>query len=165
MNRAKNKIKSKIISPEDLPTLVRSLRDQNKTIATLNGSFDLLHAGHLHILSEAAQICDVLIVALNTDASVQKYKSRSRPIIPLQYRVELIAALECVNFVTWFDETDPRNLLQIISPDIHVNGEEYGNQCIEADVVKAQGGKLHLVNRIPGLATSEIITKIKTLCD
>lgn len=156
---------NKLIEPKDLETLIEKLRSENKTIATLNGSFDLMHAGHLYIIFEAAKTADVLIVALNSDSSIKRYKSPSRPIIPLTYRLQMMAAMMCVDFVTWFDETDPRELLQKIKPDVHVNGIEYGAQCIEKDVVEANGGKVHLVDRIDGLATSEIIEKIKTLCD
>jgi bifunctional ADP-heptose synthase (sugar kinase/adenylyltransferase) len=72
----------------------------------------------------------------------------------------MLAALEFVDYVTWFDETDPRTLLQEIRPNIHVNGVEYGRNCIEADVVQANGGKLYLVELVPGLSTSYIIKKI-----
>jgi bifunctional ADP-heptose synthase (sugar kinase/adenylyltransferase) len=84
-----------------------------------------------------------------------------RPIIPLNYRLEMIAALEFVDYVTWFNETDPRALLDKIKPNVHVNGAEYGASCIEADIVQINGGRLHLVERIPSLATSTIIEKIK----
>lgn len=157
--------KKKWIQPEDLETAAATLRQQGLSIATLNGSFDLLHAGHLHIIFEAAKQADVLIVAINSDASIQKYKSANRPIVPLKYRLELLSAISFVDFVTWFDETDPRTLLKKIRPNFHVNGAEYGNNCVEADVVKENGGQLHLVERIPGLATSEIIHKIHTVCD
>lgn len=156
------KCRSKILELPALLEKVKLLRSQGKTIATLNGSFDLLQAGHLHILFEASKQADVLIVALNSDISVQGYKGPTRPIIPLEYRMQLIAALEGVDYVTFFDELDPRALLDAIKPDVHVNGVEYGNECIEADTVRKNGGRLHLVDRIPGLATSNIITKILT---
>lgn len=155
--------KKKWIDPTALSSHVSALRAKGLSIATLNGSFDLLHAGHLHILFEASKQADVLIVALNSDASIQQYKSPDRPIISLKYRLELLSAISFVDFVTWFDETDPRELLKKIGPDVHVNGAEYGQFCIEADVVKEHGGKLYLVDRIPGLATSEIIDKIQNL--
>ncbi len=149
----------KRIQPSDLEKKIEELRAKKKTIGTLNGSFDLLHAGHLYILREAKMQADVLIVALNSDASIQKYKSPKRPIISLEHRVEMLEALECVDYVTWFDETDPRAILEKIKPDVHCNGEEYGQNCIEADVVRKYG-RLHLIKRIPGLATSQIIEKI-----
>ena len=157
--------KKKWIAPENLAREIEKFRKQGKTIATLNGSFDLMHAGHLYIIYEASKQADLLIVALNSDSSIRSYKDASRPIITLEYRLQMMSALSFVDFVTWFDESDPRAILQIIKPDVHVNGAEYGENCIEAEVVKANGGKLHLVDRIDGLATSEIIQKIKALCD
>lgn len=152
---------NKVIPPSQLAHRILHLRSQSKKIATLNGSFDLLHAGHLQIIYEASQVGDILIVALNTDHSIQQYKSPKRPIIPLEYRLQMMAALEFVDYVTWFDETDPRQLLAIIQPDIHVNGAEYGENCIEAEVVRAHGGKIHIVQLVPGLSTSTIIRKIQ----
>jgi rfaE bifunctional protein nucleotidyltransferase chain/domain len=153
--------KSKIIAPERLPEKLKELRAGKKKIATLNGSFDLLHAGHLHIIFEASQVGDVLIVALNTDRSIQEYKSPLRPIIPLEYRLQMMAALGFVDYVTWFDETDPIKILNVIQPDVHVNGAEYGANCIEADTVRSYGGEIHIVSLIPGLSTSQIVEKIK----
>ena len=155
--------RSKIIDPKDLKEKIASLRSLGKKIATLNGSFDLLHAGHLYMLYEASKVADVLIVALNSDASIRGYKSPDRPIIGLQDRMEMLSALAFVDHVTWFEELDPRNLLEIIRPDVHVNGVEYGENCIEAEVVKLHGGKLHLVPRIEGLSTSNVIKKIQSL--
>lgn len=153
--------KEKLIPPGKLASFVEALRASKKSIATLNGSFDLLHAGHLQIIFEASQQADILIVALNSDASIQKYKSPKRPIIPLEYRLQMMAALEFVDYVTWFDETDPRQLLSLIKPDVHVNGAEYGANCIEADVVRANGGSIHIVSLVPGLSTSTVIQKIQ----
>ncbi len=150
----------KFIEPERIKEFVGVLREEKKKIATLNGSFDLLHAGHLQIIYEASCQADVLIVALNTDNSIKKYKSEKRPIIALPYRRQMIAALGFVDFVTWFEETDPIALLEKIRPDVHVNGAEYGADCIEAEVVKKYGGKIHIVSLVPSLSTSSIIEKI-----
>jgi D-glycero-beta-D-manno-heptose 1-phosphate adenylyltransferase len=157
--------RSKLILPENLESKIKELRKNNVKIATLNGSFDLLHAGHLQIIFEASQMADILLVALNTDASIQAYKSIDRPIIPLKYRLQMMAALEFVDYVTWFNETDPRLLLEEIKPDVHVNGEEWGENCIEASIVKKYGGKIHIVPLIPGLSTSQILNKINSLED
>jgi rfaE bifunctional protein nucleotidyltransferase chain/domain len=152
--------KKKLVFPEDIEEKVAALR-KNRTIATLNGSFDLLHAGHLHILYEASKQADYLIVALNSDASIKQYKSPDRPLIPLKERLQMVAALEFVDFVTWFEETDPCVLLKKIKPDVHVNGAEYGAECIEAKTVTKYEGRIHIVELIPGLSTSQIIEKIK----
>ncbi len=157
--------KSKLIHPDEISELVRELKQQNKRVVSLNGSFDLMHAGHLFMLFEAKKQGDILIVALNTDDSIKKYKSVQRPIIPLEYRMEMMAAISAVDYVTYFDETDPIRILEKIQPDVHVNGAEYGADCIEASTVKALGAKLHLVERIPSLSTTAIINKIRKLCD
>jgi D-glycero-beta-D-manno-heptose 1-phosphate adenylyltransferase len=155
----------KIHPSYEVVQLIAPLRIKGKTVGLLNGSFDLLHAGHLYILYEASKVADILVVGLNTDASVKRYKSKDRPIIGLQDRMEMIAALAFVDYVTWFDEDDPRQLIRILRPDVHVNGIEYGKDCIEASTVKECGGTLHLVDRIPGLATSTVIKTIQNLCD
>jgi len=154
----------KIILPHEIEAKVNALKMSGKTIATLNGSFDLLHAGHLEIIYQASLQADILIVALNTDCSIKQYKNPLRPIIPLEYRVQMMCALEMVSYVTWFDETDPRQILKKIAPHVHVNGAEYGENCIEAQVVKEGGGRIHIVSLVPGLSTSEIIKRICSTC-
>ncbi len=153
-------LRKKLVEPNHVEEIVRSLRQKGKTLATLNGSFDLLHAGHLYIIHQASLQADILFVALNSDFSIQQYKGKNRPIIPLHYRLEMMASLEFVDHVTWFEETDPRELLRIIRPDVHVNGAEYGSACIEAETVAEGGGRLHLVDRIPSLSTSALIERI-----
>ncbi len=154
--------RKKLIEPERVEAFAAEMRRQKRKIATLNGSFDLLHAGHMQILYEASCQADVLLVALNTDSSIKRYKSEKRPIIPLSYRLQMIAALGFVDYVTWFDETDPIALLEKIKPDVHVNGAEYGPDCIEADIVKEHGGRIHIVSLVPGLSTSSIMEKVRS---
>jgi rfaE bifunctional protein nucleotidyltransferase chain/domain len=159
----KEAILHKWIDPSHLEEKVASIRDEKRSIATLNGSFDLLHAGHLEMIYEAKCQADVLIIALNTDLSIQQYKSPLRPIISLEYRLRMVSALEMVDYVTWFDETDPRALLLRIKPDVHVNGAEYGENCLEAEVVRSQGGRVHIVSLVPGLSTTAVIQKIVSI--
>lgn len=154
-------LEEKYIDPTKIEEKIVSLRKEGKTIATLNGSFDLLHAGHLYILYQASLQADCLIVALNSDRSIQEYKGKNRPIVTLQHRLEMMAAIGFVDFVTFFDELDPRALLAKICPDVHINGAEYGSDCIEKEVVLQKGGRLHLVSRIPSLSTTEIVEKIR----
>jgi rfaE bifunctional protein nucleotidyltransferase chain/domain len=157
-------IAPKLIPPSLLKQKLEEIRSQGATIATLNGSFDLLHAGHLEMIYQASLQADVLIVALNTDSSIQQYKSPLRPIIPLEFRIQMMAALGMVDYVTWFEETDPRRLLGEICPNVHVNGAEYGENCIEAETVRSSGGRIHIVSLVPGLSTSKIIKKIVETC-
>ena len=131
--------KEKLIHPDKLKETISAVRSKGLTIATLNGSFDLLHAGHLHIIYEASKQADVLIVALNSDSSIKQYKSFNRPIIKLEERLKMMAALGFVSYVTWFEETDPCKLLEVIKPDVHVNGAPYGDNCIEAETVRKGG--------------------------
>ena len=142
---------------------VQDLKDEGLKIATVNGSFDLMTAGHLEILYQGSQTADVLIVALNSDESIKKYKSPKRPIIPLYDRLRMMTAIEFVDFVTWFEETDPIQLLEIIKPHVHVNGSDYGADCIEAPTVIKNGGRVEIIHRGSDLSTSEIIKKCASL--
>jgi D-glycero-beta-D-manno-heptose 1-phosphate adenylyltransferase len=157
--------KKKVIDPSDVQEAAESIRASGKTIATLNGSFDLLHSGHLQSIYEASQLADILIVALNSDSSIKRYKDPSRPIITLEHRLQMIAALDWVDFATWFDETDPRRLLEKIKPDVHVNGIEWKNNCVEEALVASYGGKMHYVPLISGLSTTQIVNNIANLYD
>lgn len=155
-------IREKIIENEALSFLVSKLKKEEKTIVTLNGSFDLLHPGHLDMLYEASLQADILLVLLNTDDSIKRYKSPNRPFNALEVRQQLIAALEMVNYVSCFDEEDPRAILEKIKPNVHVNGSEYGEDCIEANVVQRHGGRLHLVELTSGFSSSNLIKKIQS---
>lgn len=154
----------KYIDPMRLEIWSQKVKTSGRTIATLNGSFDLMHAGHLEMIYQASLQADVLIVALNTDDSIRAYKSPDRPIIPLEYRLQMMAALEMVDAVTWFNELDPRLTLEKIQPHVHVNGAEYTENCIEAEVVRAYGGRIHIVELVPGLSTTQILNKIRHTC-
>lgn len=155
--------KRKVIHPNQWKEKTSLFRENGYSIATLNGSFDLLHAGHLKIIYEASQQADILIVGLNSDTSIKQYKSLKRPIITLEYRLQIMAALEFVDYVTWFEETNPIRFLEEIRPNIHVNGQEYGENCIESETVKRYGGTIHIVDLKEGLSTSDIILKINNL--
>jgi rfaE bifunctional protein nucleotidyltransferase chain/domain len=131
-------------------------------MVTVNGSFDILHNGHLHILNEARRRGDVLIVGLNSDASVRSYKAAGRPIVPERRRAEMLLALRIVDYVHVFDEPDPIAFLKEVRPDVHVNGSEYGENCIESETVRRGGGQLYIVSRIPGLSTSGLVDALQS---
>jgi len=152
----------RIIPRHALSQLATTLRAKRKRIVTVNGSFDLLHTGHLYILREARQQGDVLIVGLNSDRSVRSYKGPDRPIVPAEKRAEMLLALKMVDYVHIFDEPDPIAFLKELNPDVHVNGAEYGEACIESETVRRGGGRLHLVARIPGLSTSNLVDALGT---
>ena len=143
----------KIKTRQEIIEIADRLRKDGKKIVTCNGSFDIMHIGHIKFLQEARAQGDALIVGLNSDASVKKYKSSDRPINPQEYRAELLAALECVDYVTTFDETEPIAFLSAVKPDVHVNG-------IEAETVRENGGRLHLVPLFKDFSTTNMIKKL-----
>jgi D-glycero-beta-D-manno-heptose 1-phosphate adenylyltransferase len=144
------------------PTATLDLhRDEGRRIVSINGCFDILHAGHIHILQEAANQGEVLVVGLNSDASVRANKGPSRPMNPQQERAETLLALEMVDIVVLYDEPDCIEFVHRVRPDIHVNDASYGEDCIEAAAVKEGGGRLHLVQKHPSPSTTDIIDKVK----
>ncbi len=147
----------RLVPRSALAQLAATLRAKGKRLVTINGSFDILHNGHLHILNEAHRQGDVLIVGLNSDRSVASYKGPGRPIVPERRRAEMLLALRMVDYVHVFDELDPIAFLKELNPDVHVNGSEYGEDCIESDTVKRGGGRIHVVDRLPGLSTSNLV--------
>ena len=151
----------RLVPRQSLRPLATTLRARGQRIVTINGSFDVLHAGHLYILNQARQQGDVLIVGVNSDDSVRSYKGPGRPIVPERARAEMLLALRVVDYVHIFDEETPIAFLDELHPDVHVNGAEYGEHCVERDVVVRNGGKVHLVDRLPELSTSAIVGRLQ----
>jgi D-beta-D-heptose 7-phosphate kinase/D-beta-D-heptose 1-phosphate adenosyltransferase len=151
----------RLVGRADLAALGTGLRAKGQRLVTINGSFDVLHAGHLHILREARRQGEVLLVGLNSDASVRRYKGADRPVVPEAQRAEMLLALRTVDFVHIFDEADPIVFIETVRPDVHVNGAEYGTACVEAEAVREVGARLHLVDRVPGLSTSGLFDAIR----
>ncbi|MBD3304918.1 adenylyltransferase/cytidyltransferase family protein [candidate division KSB3 bacterium] len=150
----------KIVSRRQLAEIVRRLKRQGQRIVTTNGSFDLLHIGHVTMLQEAKSLGDVLIVGLNSDASVKRYKGPSRPICSQQHRAAMLAALNCTDYISIFEETTPIELLTIIQSDLHVNSPEHGKECVEREVVERYGGQIYLAQLLDGMSTSRLIERI-----
>ena len=154
-------MQQKIINIGKLKRTVEDLKKQNKKVVTTNGVFDILHIGHIRYLQKAKKLGDVLIVAINSDESVKKIKDPKRPLNNENDRAEALAALQCVDYVTIFDEQDPVKFLEKIKPDIHVKGGDYNiNQIIEKGVVEENNGKIVLIPEIRGYSTTELINKI-----
>jgi rfaE bifunctional protein nucleotidyltransferase chain/domain len=130
-----------------------------------NGHFDLLHVGHLRYLRAAAAEGDVLVVAINDDASVARLKGPGRPIVPAAERAELLAALGPVDYVTVFSGDSPAPLLEELRPDVHAKGTDYGSpeRVPEYEVVRRYGGETRLVGDPKGHATSDLIARVKAL--
>ncbi len=151
----------RLVDRDALPALAARLRAAGRRIVTINGAFDLLHAGHLHILHEARRQGDVLIVGLNTDEAIRASKGPLRPLVHQYDRARLLLALRDVDYVHLFPEAVPMPFLEAIRPDVHVNGSEYGADCIEAPTVRAGGGRVHIVQRLPGLSTSGLLARLQ----
>lgn len=151
----------KIITMQEIEKIVADLKNQKKKIVTTNGAFDILHIGHVRALQQAKSFGDILIVGVNSDSSVKQYKSDKRPINNEKDRAELIAALECVDYVTIFSETTPIALLEVIKPDIHVKSGEYDPEKMpETPTVRKYGGQVKITPYIKGKSTTEIINKV-----
>ena len=152
---------SKIKTREDLKLELQKLRRQGKKIVTTNGCFDILHLGHVKYLQAAKKLGDILVVAVNSDDSVRAIKGDKRPLVPEDERAEILAALECVDYVMIFPELDPIQFLKELRPDIHVKGGDYSlDRVIERETVESLGGKLHLMPGVSGKSTSNLIELI-----
>ena len=155
------KAKDKIIKLKKLAKLLARLRRQGKRVVFTNGCFDLLHVGHVRYLNEARQKGDVLVVAVNTDRSVRKIKGDSRPIIPQAERAEILSALAAVDFVTYFDEGTPFEIINELKPGILVKGADYrARDIVGNDFIKRTGGKLYRIPLARNYSTSRIVQDV-----
>ena len=154
-------INKKIKTLNQLIKIVNKLKKQNKKIVTTNGVFDILHLGHVKYLQEAKKLGDVLIVGVNTDASVKLNKGSKRPINNEKSRIGVLAGMESVDYISLFNEKDPRKWLSKIKPDIHVKAGDYKiHQIIEKNVVEKGGGKIVIIKMEKGYSTTGLINKI-----
>jgi len=154
-------IKDKIKTRTELAKIVKKLRDDGKKVGITNGVFDVLHSGHTIYLENAKKICDVLIVSVNTDESVKKYKGDDRPIINEKDRARLVASLEAVDYVTFHGERRMRETLETLKPDLYIKGGDYSVEKLTSkDVVEAYGGKAVVLPLVEGVSTTEMINKI-----
>jgi len=139
---------------------IKKLRKDGKTVVTTNGCFDLIHAGHIQYLEESASLGDILIVGINSDASVKRLKGENRPLQSEGDRVLIMAALKMVDYAFVFPEDDPREFLKIIKPDLHVKGGDYTEDILERVVVEDGGGKVAILSFKDGHSTTSIIDKM-----
>jgi len=138
----------------------RENRDARRVVFT-NGCFDLLHPGHIRGLELARGLGDILIVGLNSDASVRQLKGAGRPVIPERERAEILAALEAVDAVVIFDDLTPRQVIARLLPDVLVKGEDWpGDQIVGREEVEAAGGRVVSIPLLPGYSTTAILKKI-----
>jgi D-beta-D-heptose 7-phosphate kinase/D-beta-D-heptose 1-phosphate adenosyltransferase len=143
--------------------LARAFREGHKRIVFTNGVFDILHPGHLRYLQQARALGDVLMVGLNSDASVRRNKGPERPIIPQAERAEVLEALECVDSVVLFDDDTPAEIIRAIQPDILVKGADWAEDAIVGrDTVEARGGRVVRIPIETGFSTTSIIERIRS---
>ena len=152
-------IKNKIITKEELILILKQYK--NKKIVWCNGCFDLFHVGHLNYLKNASNLGDILIVAVNSDESIKKYKGKDRPVQPEQERMENVAMLQVVDYVIKFDSIDTTQLLKEVKPDVFVVSDAIGeNEKRESEIVRGYGGEIKVVPRTKFISTTEIIERI-----
>lgn len=157
-NAARISTSPKELSRADLALLRASARADKRTIVFTNGVFDVLHAGHLASLRAARAQGDVLVVGVNVDATVRAAKGEGRPIFPLAERLEMLAALELVDFVHPFSEATPVEAIEVLRPDVHCKGADYeGKPIPERNVVEGYGGRVFLVPLVEGRSTTRTI--------
>jgi rfaE bifunctional protein nucleotidyltransferase chain/domain len=152
---------SKVVSRDELVRRVGEERAAGRTIAFANGCFDLLHVGHIRYLESAAREADVLIVAINDDASVRTLKGKGRPILSAADRAELVAALRCVDYVVIFSEPTVGPLLTALTPEVHCKGTDYTLDSVpERDIVRAYGGRIAIVGDPKEHSTRDLLARI-----
>ncbi len=151
-----------ICALEEAVRLRERARAAGRTCAVANGAFDLLHVGHVRYLRAAKELADLLVVAINTDASVRLSKGPERPVVPQAERAEIVDALACVDLVVFFDEKDAGALLQALRPDFHVKGTDYSAESVpERALVERLGGRTVIAGDPKHHSTTELVARLK----
>jgi len=159
-------IKSKILDKDKLEHVLAFWRFKNRKIVFTNGCFDILHRGHIEYLAQASDKGEVLIIGLNTDASVRRLKGAGRPVNPQEARAMVLASLLFVDAVVLFDEDTPYELIKTIQPDVLIKGADYCPENIVGyDIVTAKGGTVETVELVEGFSTTNVIEKICTFAE
>ena len=166
-----NKLSQKIVDVKDISSELNLHRFHSQKIVFTNGCFDILHRGHVEYLTKARDLGNVLVLGLNTDASVKRQnKSPERPINNQETRAIILAALECVDYILFFDEDTPYELIKLVQPDILVKGADYDanetdtsskKYIVGSDIVKARGGEIRTIDLTQGFSTTGLIDKLK----
>ncbi len=155
-------ILTKLIPFSEIASLAVDLHAKGKKIVFTNGCFDIIHAGHVIYLEDAANLGDCLILGLNSDASVRRLKGNTRPIVPQEERSIVAAALEMVDYVCIFEEDTPYELIKLVQPNVLVKGGDWAvDEIVGADLVLAVGGEVRSLNYEAGLSTTSIIDRIR----
>lgn len=152
-----------VITRDALAKEVAALQAAGKTVVSTNGCFDLLHVGHVRFLKASRALGDALIVGLNTDASVRKLKGEKRPIQSEDDRAEILSSLECVDYVCLFPEDTPVEFLKVMKPNVHAKGADYKpSDLAETPIVEAGGGRVEIIELVPGRSTTNIVGKMNS---
>lgn len=156
-----------VLNHTTLAATCQMLHANGKRIVFTNGCFDILHRGHVSYLAQSRQLGDLLVVGVNTDASVRRLKGAQRPIVTESDRAEIVAALRVVDYVALFDDDTPYQLIQLVQPDVLVKGGDYDpaatsgpGYIVGSDIVRQRGGQVEVINLVPGRSTTELIRKI-----
>ena len=154
----------KIMTATQLVPVLEQARTQKKQIVFTNGCFDLMHVGHTRYLQAARGLGDLLVVGVNSDASVRSLnKGSDRPIVPEAQRAEVVAALGCVDYVVIFSEPEPGALITALQPDVLVKGGDWAiNKIIGRETVEARGGTVTTIPLVPGLSTTALLQRIRS---
>jgi len=151
-----------VVKRENIRQVVKEIQESGKTVVTTNGCFDILHVGHVRYLTKTKSFADYSVVLLNSDKSVKLIKGEGRPINNEDDRAEILGALTCVDYVVFFDESSPRDLLDEIKPDVHTKGADYSIETLpEADVIIKNGGKIEFITFVEGKSTTNTIKAMK----
>jgi rfaE bifunctional protein nucleotidyltransferase chain/domain len=152
---------NKLKKLSELKAIVEKAKKKGGKIVFANGCFDILHVGHVRYLTEAKRLGDILIVAINSDSSARRLKGNGRPVTQEKERAEIIAALECTDYVTLFDEPDVSKLLLTLKPDIHAKGTDYTEDTVpEVKTVRSYGGRVAITGDKKERSSTEIIGKL-----
>ena len=153
-----------IVSQQDLLERISAARRAGRRVVMTNGCFDLLHPGHVRCLEGARALGDLLIVAINSDASVRRLKGSGRPVVPEAERAEILAALEAVDYVTVFDEDTPQQIISRVLPDVLVKGGDWGpDQIVGRAQVEAAGGRVVTIPLEPEYSTTVLLERIRAI--
>lgn len=157
-------IQQRITDRETLSRKCRMWQSKGKKIVFTNGCFDILHHGHLQLIASAADMGNILVVGINSDASVKRLKGAERPIINEHDRLFQVASLLCVDAVCLFDEDTPLDLIRVVRPDVLVKGGDYSiDTVVGADFVQSYGGQVEIIPFVAGYSTSSLVANIKKL--
>ena len=154
-------MKQKIKEKKELLRIIKNLKAKGSRIVFTNGCFDLLHIGHIRYLEKAKTLGDILVIGVNSDSSVRKIKGPKRPVLAVKERTEILSGLECVDYITIFDEIDPLKLITFLKPNVLAKGGDWTKeQIVGREVVERSGGKVVIIPFIKGASTSNLIETI-----